>query len=234
MPGWNTVGALLPDFVVRRFVDVTPEDIARLAPGVRAVCMDIDGTVTDYHAPAVPAEAQARIRSFREAGLLTFIMSNCYDARVSEVHALFDPLVTDVLTPFACVDPADAADRPRKHRKPAPDMFHAAAARHTVTDPATGASRPLRSAEMLMIGDQMFKDVLSARRAGARAVLLPRLGRGDHPGVRLLQRPVEFAIRAATAVFRLGGGPWLPLPLLPRDWPRRLAPVSGNTTAPPG
>lgn len=208
------MGRLVPEFVVDRLLDVTPDDIRALSPGTAAVCMDIDGTITDYHAHSVPEDAQERIRSFGEAGLLTFIVSNCSGSRVEEVHALFDSLVTGVMTPFDCLNPEDSRDSATRHRKPAPDMLLAAAARHLVTDQTTALKRPLRPAELLMIGDQLFKDVLAARRAGARAVLLPRFGTRDHLGVRILQRPAEVGWRAATR-----------LPVKTRDWPSRLTAV---------
>ncbi|NLI18524.1 MAG: HAD-IIIA family hydrolase, partial [Actinomycetales bacterium] len=208
---------LIPDLVVDRLLHVTPEDLHALSPETRVVCMDIDGTVTDYHAASVPVEAQERIRSFTAAGLLTVIVSNCSGARVEEVHRLFDGLVTEVMTPADCVDPTDPGDSGRRHRKPAPDMLLEAASRLTVTDPAIGAERAVRPAEMLMIGDQMFKDVLVARRAGTKAVLLPRLGSHDHLGVRLLQRPVETVLRVL----------WR-LPVRAEDWPGRLAAVGGR------
>ena len=65
-----------------------------------------------------------------------------------------------------------------------------------------------------MVGDQLFKDVLSARRAGVRALLVPRLGPSDHNGVRYLQRPVERVLR-----------PLLGLPAGKRSWPHTLTPV---------
>lgn len=206
---------VIPDFVVDSLVNITPEDIRTLSPTTRAVCMDIDGTITDYHASCVGQLAKERIRKFSDAGFLTFIISNCYSARVKEVHDLFDGLVNVVVTPLECLDPSNARDAPRKHRKPNPDMFYAAAAKQYVKDPLTGLDRPIRTSEMLMIGDQIFKDVLSARRAGALSVLLPRLGKHDHPGVRIFQRPVEFVLRAA-----------LKLPLRSGDWPTRLARVA--------
>lgn len=205
---------LAPDFVVRSFLDITPEDVRALAPEVLAVCVDIDGTITDYHAPEVPAAAQERLHSFTDAGLLTFIVSNCSGRRVVEVHRLFDTLVTGVVTPFDCLGPEDTDDTGRSHRKPAPDMLLAAAARYWVTDPVTHKLRTARPSEMLMVGDQIFKDVLAARQAGSASVLLPRLGRGDNIGVRVLQRPVEVAARAA-----------LRLPLRAENWPARLTPV---------
>jgi predicted HAD superfamily phosphohydrolase YqeG len=67
---------------------------------------------------------------------------------------------------------------------------------------------------MLMVGDQLFKDIRAAKGAGSPSVLVPRLGRRDHLGVRIAQRPVELAIRAA-----------LRLPVRAADWPDRLTPV---------
>lgn len=45
-----------------------------------------------------------------------------------------------------------------------------------------------------MVGDQLLKDGLSARLAGAHSVLMPRRGKRDHPAVRYLQRPIEAII----------------------------------------
>lgn len=210
---------LTPDFVVRSFLDITPEDVRELSPRSLAVCVDIDGTVTDFHATAVPQEAQERLHSFNEAGLLTFIVSNCSGRRVDEVHRLFDDLVTGVVTPYDCLGPEDTDDTGRSHRKPAPDMLLAVAARHWVTDPATGRERTPRPSEMLMVGDQLFKDILAAKQAGAPSALVPRLGTRDHLGVRVLQRPIETAVRAV-----------LRLPLRAADWPRRLTRVHARST----
>ncbi|MFP5416700.1 MAG: HAD hydrolase-like protein [Actinomycetes bacterium] len=200
---------ICPDYVVGRVLDLTPEDVRSLAPGVRAICLDIDGTVTDYHAPAVAPPARERLASYVEAGFATFIVSNCYGARVDEVHRLFDPLVTRVVTPADCVDPSDPSDRPTRHRKPKPDMLLTLAAGHEVED--AGARRPLRPDELLMVGDQILKDVLTARLAGSAAVLVPREGPSDHLGVRILQRPLERALRVV-----------LRLPVGRRSWPDRL------------
>lgn len=203
---------LRPDFVVRSVLDLTPDDIRTVAPRARAVCLDIDGTVTDYHAPSVPAAARQRLADYRAAGYPTFIVSNCYDERVGEVHRLFDPLVTAVVTPVDCVNPHDAGDSARKHRKPRPDMLRTLAAGHEVQD--AGTRRPLRPDELLMVGDQILKDVLAARLAGAASVLVPREGPSDHLGVRILQRPLERAMRVA-----------MRLPVGRRAWPSRLTAV---------
>ncbi len=198
--------ALTPDLVARSVRSVTPDAVRRLAPDVRALCFDIDGTVTDYHAATVDPADAAHLRSFRDAGFPTFVISNCYGERVEQVHRLFDPLVTAVFTPVDCVDPAVPGDRASRHRKPAPDLVLLAAARAA----ATGG--PVRPDEVLVVGDQLLKDVAAARAAGARALLVPRLGPSDHLGVRLFQRPLEAVLR------RLRG-----LPVRRAGWPDRLA-----------
>lgn len=192
-----------PDLVIGAVADLTAADLGRLVPDVSALCFDIDGTVTDYHAPTVPDAATAHLRGLRDAGYRTFVVSNCYGSRAQAVHDLFEPHVTAVFTPEDCVDPTDPKPDPRRHGKPAPDMV-LAAARAAQVEPGA----------VLMVGDQVFKDVLSARRAGARALLVPRLGPSDHAGVRYLQRPVERLLR-----------PLLGLPGGRSAWPVGLTPV---------
>lgn len=202
----TAVLGLAPDFVARSVRSVTPDAVRHLSPGTRALCLDIDGTVTDYHAPRIDAADAAHLVAFREAGFRTYVISNCYGARVDEVHALFDALVTAVFTPADCVDPGRPDDHARRHRKPAPDMVLLAVSR------AAGSDEPLRVEEILVVGDQLLKDVAAARAAGAKALLVPRLGRSDHLGVRLLQRPLETLLR-----WRRG------LPVRRADWPDGLA-----------
>ena len=192
-----------PDLVLDAVAHLTADDLRRLAPDVTALCFDIDGTVTDYHAPHFPAEATDHLRGLAEAGYRTFVVSNCYGERAREVHRLFGRHVTAVFTPEDCVDPADPHPNPRKHGKPAPDMV-LAATRHAQAAPH----------QVLMVGDQMFKDVVAARRAGTRALLVPRLGPSDHVGVRYLQRPLERIAR-----------PLLGLPGPRNAWPHALTAV---------
>lgn len=208
LDGARSALEMSPDLVAASVRSVTPDAVRRLAPSARVLCFDIDGTVTDYHAPAVAPADAAHLRSFRDAGFRTYVISNCYDDRVAQVHELFGPLVTAVFTPADCVDPARPGDHPRRHRKPAPDMVLLAAAR------ASTPEEPVGAGEVLVVGDQLLKDVTAARAAGAQALLVPRLGSHDHLGVRLLQRPLE-------ALLRLRRG----LPVRRRDWPDRLAPA---------
>lgn len=194
---------LRPDFVLDAVAHLTAADIAALAPGVTTLCFDIDGTVTDYHSPAVPQAAASHLRALNEAGYQTFVVSNCYGKRAQEVHRLFDDVATGVFTPEDCLAPGETPADARSHGKPAPDMILAAIDRAQVSP-----------GQVLMVGDQLFKDVLAARRAGTSALLVPRLGPSDHTGVRILQRPVEVLLRLATG-----------LPVARRSWPRTLTRV---------
>ena len=204
MPAVARVGrAIRPDHVIDAVAHLTVDALRSRAPGVTVLCFDIDGTLTDYHAPTVPAPVTDHLRGLADAGYQTFVVSNCYGERVHEVHRLFAPHVTGVITPEDLVDRATPDATPRRHGKPAPDMVLAAANR------AGAAPR-----EVLMVGDQMFKDVLAARRAGARALLVPRLGPSDHAGVRFLQRPLERVLR-----------PVLGLPGPRSAWPGSLTAV---------
>ena len=198
-----------PDFVAASVRGVTPDAVRRLSPATKALCFDIDGTITDYHAPTIdPADAD-HLRSFRDAGFATYVISNCYGERAEHVHRLFAPLVTAVFTPGDWVEAGRPGDTARRHAKPAPDMVLAAASGRG------GSAERLRGDEVLVVGDQLLKDVAAARAADARVLLVPRLGPSDHLGVRVLQRPLEAVLRR-----RRG------LPVRSGDWPAGLARVA--------
>lgn len=197
-----------PDFVAASVRDVTPDAVRRLSPRTRALCFDIDGTITDYHAPTIDPSDAAHLRSFREAGYLTYVISNCYGERADHVHRLFAPLVTAVFTPADCIEPGRVGDNARRHAKPAPDMVLLAASGRG------GSVERLRGHDVLVVGDQLLKDVAAARAADARVLLVPRLGPSDHLGVRVLQRPLETLLR-----LRRG------LPVRRGDWPAGLTRV---------
>jgi len=203
---------LAPDFVAASVRAVTPDAVRRLSPHTRALCFDIDGTITDYHAPTIDPADAAHLKLFRDVGFRTYVISNCYGDRVDEVHALFDPLVTAVYTPVDGVDPARPGDTARRHAKPAPDMVLLAASR------VTGTQKPLRPEEVMVVGAQLLKAVAAARAAGAQVLLVPRLGRSDHLGVRVLQRPLEMLLR-----WRHG------LPVRRADWPGVLSRVPATS-----
>lgn len=154
--------------------------------GVDLVMYDVDGTLADYH-QGPDIGVASTLRQVADLGLSQCIGSNAYGHRVEELREIFgDPFDMPVFTP-ASVTPAGM--RVKDYRKPNEEMILHAARLHGVD----------RSA-VLMVGDQLFKDVLSARRAGSKSLLVPRRGHGDHIGVRILQRPSEAIVRLALGI----------------------------------
>jgi HAD superfamily hydrolase (TIGR01458 family) len=86
--------------------------------------------------------------------------------------------------------------RARLVGKPAPLMFRAAVA-SLAAEVAAGGGRPLRRAEVAMVGDHPLQDVAGARRVGLRAILVlsGRTAAGEVPGLR--GRAVPDAVAAA-------------------------------------
>lgn len=149
--------------------------------GIGLVAFDVDGVLADYHKG--PDEGvKDTLRELGSQGLNLCIISNAYGERVSELDEMFGlPFGMRVYTP-ASVTPA--GEHVSDYRKPNPAMLERAAQDH---------EQPLKG--VLAVGDQLFKDIVSANRAGAPSLYLPRRGRGDHPAVRALQRPPEAFLR---------------------------------------
>ncbi len=158
---------------------------ADITSGIKLVALDVDGTIADYH--ALPDEAaREAMRQLGDMGLYLCLLSNAYGDRVDELNdEIGKPFAMPVIAP-AVVTPA--GENPKAYRKPSAAMPLYAARIHGV-----------RPNEMLVVGDQLFKDVVCANRAGAKGALLPRRGEGDHPGVKL-QRFPEMLVRRALGV----------------------------------
>lgn len=172
---------LRPTYIAGR-VEVL-EPAAAHSTGVEAVAFDVDGTLSSYHAEQVEPSVVRMLRDLGDSGLKTVIISNAYGRRVDRLNDIYGDLVNGgVFTPASLL--TRGYDDPRKHRKPSPDMIVEAGRRLGVD---TG--------DILMVGDQMFKDVASANRAGAKSLLVPRRGEGDYWAVRAFQRPAESIIR---------------------------------------
>lgn len=75
----------------------------------------------------------------------------------------------------------------------------------------TAAELGIAASKICHGGDQILKDIYGANRAGyGGTVLVAPYGKGDHPGVQLVQRPMEALIRPA-----------LGLPFLTRNFSER-------------
>lgn len=178
------VDLLRPTFTAPR-VEVLPnrEDIL---DGIQLIAFDVDGTLTEHHGlPGV--QVQRALSELGERDLNMCILSNAYGKRAESLKRIFgDPFDMPVFTPKSVAAPGE---RPSKHRKPSPAMILRAAETHGVS-----------LSGVLMVGDQIAKDVVSANRAGAKSLLLPRRGKGDDIKVRILQRPPEAIVRIALGI----------------------------------
>lgn len=172
------ISLLRPTYIAHGIEALTPEVIERHE--IELVGYDVDGCLSDRNASRIERAVEEVLEKNAEAGCKSAIISNAYDERVEEVNELYGRFVNLVVTPaMLAVD----GELPSLYRKPSPAMLQ-----FVMTQLGVHPSRTL------MVGDQMFKDVVSANRAGARSLLLPRRGKGDHPGVRL-QRIPEAAVR---------------------------------------
>lgn len=179
---------MTPDIVVDKVEHLVLSQLEKLGfSAVKAIVFDVDGTLTDYHAPEVEPEVSQYIKNLGATGVKIFIASNAHGARVEELNRMYgDGCGMTVVTPEGVyADGVFAAEQVKA--KPAPDMLLKA---WELAGLAEGD-------QMLMVGDQMFKDVYAARgMKDVITVLVPRRGQGDHPGVKVLQRPAEALLRA--------------------------------------
>lgn len=174
---------LKPDFIAPNVEAITPDLFEEGQPleNVKGIAYDVDGTLMEHHGTSVRNEVYKALAAQAETGLKLFVISNAYgDKRRRELYEMFEMngLGMRVYTP------EDVAGRAlaKKNRKPKPYMLQ------MVQDEVNGG--------VLMVGDQMGKDVWSAHQAGALSLLVPRRGEGDDWRVRSFQRPLELGVRA--------------------------------------
>lgn len=180
---------LRPTFIAQNVELLTPAVAHQYA--LDAIAFDVDGTLSDYRAPEIEPTVYETLSALGEAGVKLFIVSNAYNERVGELADIYSAVIPNdhIITP-ASVAPEGAPLG--SYRKPSPAML-----RHVIELAEVAPSHTL------MVGDQLFKDIISANRANAQSLLVPRRGAGDHRGVRL-QRIPEMAVRAGLDLPLLG------------------------------
>ena len=131
--------------------------------GATAVIFDLDNTLVAY-GHAEPSEAvRAHLRHLAALDIGFVLLSNALTSRAADLAAkLRMPYIGQA-------------------NKPSADGFRRACAM---------LDRP--PARTAVVGDQLFRDILGARRAGCPAVLVRPLSVRDFPGTALL-RPLEAA-----------------------------------------
>jgi HAD superfamily hydrolase (TIGR01662 family) len=174
---------LRPTHIAKTVEGITPELLSESGLGldrIGAIAFDVDGTLMAHHETRVEHSVYKTLRGLADASYSLYIISNAYGDRVDELRSMFeyDGVEAKVITPEYVTPRGESTG---KYRKPSSAMLK------RVSYETDG--------DVLMVGDQMVKDVWSANRADMPSVLVPRRGDGDDPRVKYLQRPLETAAR---------------------------------------
>ena len=147
-------------FRADQHVDTLPEvSLDALArAGIRGIVVDLDNTVCAYHRPELAPGVAEWVAAARDRGFALVLVSNNFSERVALVGAqLGIPVVPNAL-------------------KPLPFAFLRALKLLRTPRRAT-----------VVIGDQLFTDVLGAKLVGCRTILTTPLVAHDFPLTRVLR-----------------------------------------------
>ncbi len=133
---------------------------------IAGLILDLDNTLVPYGEPRPSPEIADHVQALVTGGIRAVILSNASRGRAADVASLLGlPYIGNA-------------------GKPGVSGFRAAM-RRMGTGPADTA----------VVGDQIFRDVLGARRAGCFAVLVKPLSGRDFLGTALLRGPEAMLIR---------------------------------------
>lgn len=155
--------ALIPDLYLESIHDLDPERLRRR--GIKAVLVDLDNTLTQWRYGQPDATLAAWVQRLRDSGIEPFIVSN---NRRHRVQAFVEALRIDGL--------ADAV-------KPRRAGYRKAMRALKIDDPA----------QVAVLGDQLFTDILGGNRLGAMTILVRPVSQREMLWtrfVRILERAV--------------------------------------------
>ena len=157
--------SVLPHWTGGSIFDIDPAALARR--GITLLLADLDNTLVPYGVPEPTEAVRAWNRALEEAGVTLFVLSNNRHPQRPErfAHALGVPFLGHAGKP-----------RPAGFRRAMEQM----------------GRTPSRTA---MVGDQIFTDILGARRAGVLALMVEPIELKGNPG-RYLRYAVEEPFRA--------------------------------------
>lgn len=135
---------LLPDRQFRDVLSIRPETLKKM--GVRAILSDLDNTLAEPHAAHPRPAVSAWIRRMEDSGIRVHVVSN--NRRRSRVERFCRGIGRPIRWQHMAL-------------KPLPFGMLLAMRRMRC-----------RPAETVVLGDQLFTDVLAARLCGARALLV--------------------------------------------------------------
>lgn len=134
--------------------------------GIRGIIIDLDNTLVGYDEGTLAPEVQAWVEAALERRFRLVLLSNNFEERVAAIGSHIGvPTVANAL-------------------KPLPSGF-------------VRALRLLQTKrrETVVIGDQLFTDVLGAKLVGLRTVLTEPLADRDFPATRLLRMLERIVLR---------------------------------------
>lgn len=133
--------------------------------GVRGVVLDLDNTLVPWNTSDVTPQVRTWVTNLATAGIGACVLTNNYTRRASKVAQLLEVPIIKVAF------------------KPSPWAFRLAMHRLGV-EPTKG----------VVVGDQLYTDVLGGKLIGMRAILVPPLSTREFlttKFVRWLERPVR-------------------------------------------
>lgn len=150
-----------PHYRVSRVGEIPADALGRL--GIRAVLLDVDNTLVEWHGEVVPPETAAWVHRLLLAGVKCCLLSNTHRPR------RLVKLAKDLAIEFV---PAG--------RKPFPWGYREAMARLGVSP-----------AETAMIGDQLLTDILGGNAQGLTTILVDPISPREFWGTRVVHRSLE-------------------------------------------
>jgi len=126
--------------------------------GIRGVLIDLDNTISPWRKNDITQEALDLFQRASAAGIQVMLFTNAHAKRAGQAAA-------NAGIPFF-----------PSAKKPLPWRFRKAA-----------GSLGLRPNQVLMVGDQIFTDVLGGNLAGCVTVLVPPLDENEYGGTKMLR-----------------------------------------------
>lgn len=178
---------LRPTYYVKSVAEMNPSEYLQYMPGLQGMAFDLDKTLVGQHEETLPSSHIDTLAAIGELGLRVGLISNAASAeRTERVKAMADYMSEIVGSEVVAVTSRMVSGK-KKPLRPVFDEF--------------SRRSEILNEHLLFVGDQIFKDILGANRAGyAGTVLVAPYGHGDDWRVKFFQRPVEAAIRPLLGV----------------------------------
>ncbi len=201
---------LQPDFVIADIHSLEVRDINERDrdKSIGLIIFDVDNTLEDYLSPTVSEETSILLTRLRGAGYTLAIASNCNETRGEQLRAMFGEFVDVIATP----EDARRDMNKRWGKKPTTGMYEYI---------QLMLGNQFSSAQTMMVGDQILKDVLFGKQAHIKTTLTQKFGEHDHPSVEKYQRDLERKLLLAMGASAVDGTIQFPSKLTPfRQWVR--------------